>query len=47
MKYHKNPPTITITEDDSEFIADKVQDREEDVVCAVEAQREEIMEKLV
>jgi hypothetical protein len=47
MKYHKNPPTITITEDDAEFVADKVQDRGEDAVCATEAQREEIMEKLV
>jgi hypothetical protein len=47
MKYHKNPPTITITEDDVELVADKVQDRGEDVVRATEAQREEIMEKLV
>jgi hypothetical protein len=47
MKYHKNPPTITITEDDAELVADKVQDRGEDVVRATEAQREEIMEKLV
>jgi hypothetical protein len=32
MKYHKNPPTITTTEDDADLVADKVQDREEDVV---------------
>jgi hypothetical protein len=47
MKYHKNPPMITITEDDVELVANKVQDRGEDVVCATEVQREEIMEKLV
>jgi hypothetical protein len=32
MKYHKKPPVITITEDDVELVADKVQDRGEDVV---------------
>jgi hypothetical protein len=47
MKYHKNPPVLTITEDDAEFVADKVQDRGENAVLAAEVQREEIMEKLV
>jgi hypothetical protein len=47
MKYHKKPPVITITEDDVELVADKVQDRGEDVVCTTEVQREEIMAKLV
>jgi recombinational DNA repair ATPase RecF len=47
MKYHKNPPTITITKDDVELVAEKLQDRGEDVVRATKAQREEIMEKLV
>jgi hypothetical protein len=47
MKYHKNPPVLTITEDDAKFIAEKVQDRGENAVLAAEEQREEIMEKLV
>jgi hypothetical protein len=47
MKYTKKPPVITLTEDDVELVADKVQDRGEDVVHTVEAQREEIMVKLV
>jgi hypothetical protein len=47
MNYHKNPPILTITEDDVEFIVDKFQYRGEDVVHATDAQREEIMEKLV
>jgi hypothetical protein len=36
MKYHKKPPVITITEDDVELVADKVQDRGEDVVHTAE-----------
>jgi hypothetical protein len=47
MKYTKEGPVITLTEDDVEFVADKVQDRGEDVVHAAEAQREEIMAKLI
>jgi hypothetical protein len=47
MKYHKNPPVLIITEDDAKFIADKVQDRGENEILAVEVKREEIMEKLV
>jgi len=47
MKYHKNPPIITITKYDVELVAEKVQDRGEDVVCTKKAQREEIMEKIV
>jgi NACalpha-BTF3-like transcription factor len=40
MKYHKNPPTITIIEDDVELVTDKVQVRGEVIVHATEAQRE-------
>jgi hypothetical protein len=40
MKYHKNHPTITITKDDADFVADKVQDGGEDKVRATEVQRE-------
>jgi hypothetical protein len=47
MKYHNKPPIITITEDDVELVADKVQDRSKNVVRTIEAQREEIMAKLV
>jgi hypothetical protein len=47
MKYHKNPPIITVTEDDVELVADKVQDKGEDLVRTIESQREEIMAKLV
>jgi hypothetical protein len=47
MKYHKNPPVVTLTEDNVEIVADKVQDRGEDVVHATKAQREDIMEKLL
>jgi hypothetical protein len=47
MKYHKNTPMITIIEDDAELVAEKFQDRGEDVVRATEVKREEIMEKLV
>jgi hypothetical protein len=39
MKFHKNPPMITITEDDVELVAHKVQDRGEDVVRATKKQR--------
>jgi tRNA A37 N6-isopentenylltransferase MiaA len=47
MKYTKKGPVITLTEDDVEFMVDKVQDRGEDVVHITEAQREEIMAKLI
>jgi hypothetical protein len=40
-------PVITLTEDDVELVMDKVQDRGEEVVCIAEAQREEIMAKLI
>jgi hypothetical protein len=33
MKYTKEGPIITLTEDDVEFVVDKVQDRGEYVVC--------------
>jgi hypothetical protein len=47
MKYIRSLHVITLTEDDAELVVDKVQDRGEDVVRATEAQREEIMVKLV
>jgi len=47
MKYPKNPPVVTITGDDEEFIADKVQDRGENTILVEKVQREEINEKLV
>jgi hypothetical protein len=47
MNYHKNPPVLTIKEEDAEFVVDKIQDRGENIVIATEAQREKIMEKLV
>jgi hypothetical protein len=37
-KYEMEDPYITLTEDDAELIADKVQDRSEEVVRIVEAQ---------
>jgi hypothetical protein len=46
-KYTMEDPVITLTEDDVEFITDKVQDRGEEVVHVAEAQREEIMAKLI
>jgi hypothetical protein len=36
MKYTKEDPVITLTEDDVEFMKDKVQDRGEEVVCTAE-----------
>jgi hypothetical protein len=47
MKYTKEGPIITLTEDDTKFMADKVQDRGEDVVHDIESHREEIMAKLI
>jgi hypothetical protein len=44
---HHKDPVITLTEDDAELVTDKVQDRGEEVVCIAEAQREEIMAKLI
>jgi hypothetical protein len=43
MKYHKKPPILTITEDDVELVADKVQD----TFLTTEEQREEIMANLM
>jgi hypothetical protein len=37
MKYTNNALIITLTKDDAEFVADKVQDRGENVVCIIEA----------
>jgi hypothetical protein len=47
MKAQKNPIQLTITEDDTELVADKVQDRGEDTLYVTESQREEIMKKLM
>jgi hypothetical protein len=46
IKYTKKYPTITLTKDDAKFVADKIQDRGEEVVRIVEAQKEDIMDKL-
>jgi hypothetical protein len=46
MKYHKNPPILTITKDDADFIAEKVQDRGENALLATESQREDVMENI-
>jgi NACalpha-BTF3-like transcription factor len=46
-KYETEDPDITLTWDDVELVANKVQDRSEEVVRTVEAQREEIMAKLL
>jgi hypothetical protein len=46
MKYHKNPLVLTITEDDVEFVSDKVHDRGENALVSAEAQREDIMNNL-
>jgi hypothetical protein len=37
MKYDTEDPVITLTEDDAELVADKVQDKGEEVVLIVEA----------
>jgi hypothetical protein len=47
MKYTKEDLVITLTEDDVEFVEDKVQDIGEEVVHATKAQIKEIMEKLM
>jgi hypothetical protein len=33
MKYHKKPPVITITKDDVELVAEKVQDMGKESRC--------------
>jgi hypothetical protein len=47
MKYTKEGPIITLTEDDAEFMVNKVQDRVRNVVHGEKSQREEIMSKLI
>jgi hypothetical protein len=47
IKYTTKYPTITLTKDDAKFVVDKIQGRGEEVVCIVEAQREDIMDKLI
>ena len=42
-KYTMKEPVITLIEDDAEFVADKG----EEVVCIAEAQREDIVEKII
>jgi hypothetical protein len=46
-KYDTEDPDITLTWDDAELVADKVQDRSEEAVKTTEAQREQIMAKLI
>jgi hypothetical protein len=46
-KYDTEDPDITLTWDDAELIADKVQDRSEEAIKTIEAQREKIMAKLI
>jgi hypothetical protein len=46
-KYETEDPDITLTWDDAELVMDKVQDRSEEVVRTTEAQREQIMAKLL
>jgi hypothetical protein len=46
-KYETEDPYITLTWDDTKLVADKVQDRSEEVVRTGEAQRELIMAKLI
>jgi hypothetical protein len=45
-KYEIEDPDITLTWDDAELVADKVQNKSEEVVRTTVAQREEIMAKL-
>jgi hypothetical protein len=47
MKAQKKAPQLTITEDDAELVADKVQDRGEEALYVTESQREELMKKLM
>jgi hypothetical protein len=47
MRVHKETPQLTITEDDAELVADKVQDRGEEALYVVESQREELMKNLM
>jgi hypothetical protein len=46
-KYDTEDPDITLTWDDAELVVDKVQDRSEEAVKTIEAQREQIMAKLI
>jgi hypothetical protein len=46
MKYHKNPPSLTIIEDDTKFVIEKFQDKGGNALLAEESQREEIMENI-
>jgi hypothetical protein len=47
MKVQKKTPQLTITEDDVELVANKVQDRGEEALYVTESQREELMKKLM
>jgi hypothetical protein len=38
MKEQKNPPQLTITEDDEELVVDKVQDHGEEALHVIESQ---------
>jgi nucleoside-triphosphatase THEP1 len=47
MKAQKNPIELTITEDDTELVVDKVQDQGEEALYVTESQREELMKKIM
>jgi hypothetical protein len=47
IKYDTEDPDITLTWDDAEIVADKVQDRSEEAVKTTKVQREKIMAKLI
>jgi hypothetical protein len=46
MKVHKEVPQLTLTEDDAELVAEKLQDHMTEAWYDVENQREEIVKKL-
>jgi hypothetical protein len=46
MKVHKSVPELTLTEDDVEMVAEKVQDHATESWDDVEKKREEIIKKL-
>jgi hypothetical protein len=47
MKAQRKAPQLTITEDDTELVAEKVQDQGEEALYVAESQREELMKKLI
>jgi nucleoside-triphosphatase THEP1 len=47
MKEQNNPIELTIIEDDTELVVDKVQDRGEELLYVTESQREELMNTIM